>query len=250
MTATDSTTADAAPQGGGAASADTRVARERPLLFKPEMVRALLAGTKTQTRRRYKARYPEPYEVLEDGVPWQRGEDGIYHRREEPYGVAGDRLWVREAFAFDVSLDEVAPSNVEPRSGVEWFADGDGNGRRQSFERGKTRVSIHMPRWASRITLEVTDVRVERLQDISEDDARAEGLTCITKDGETFKYGIPDRDGLPGTDDDGWPWQEWEPTARAAYKKLWEKINGPGSWDANPFIWRIAFPTIDRRGGA
>lgn len=239
MTAADSTTADAAPQGGGAAPADTRVARERPLLFKPEMVRALLAGTKSQTRRLYKARYPEPYEVLEDGVPFQCGEDGVYHRREEPYGVAGDRLWVREAFAFDVSLDEVAPSNVEPRSGVEWFADGDGNGRRQSFERGKTRVSIHMPRWASRITLDVTDVRVERLQDISEEDAEAEGISEFDADANAASVCALAK-AMGTTSED----------PRASYAALWESINGVGSWALNPFVWRIAFPSIDRRGGA
>jgi len=102
-----------------------------------------------------------------------------------------------------------------------------------------------MPRWASRITLEITAVRVERLHDISEADAVAEGLACITKDGDrTRKYGIPDADGMPGTDDHGWPWNEWRSDPREAYRKLWESINGPGSWDLNPWVWVIEFKRV------
>lgn len=110
---------------------------------------------------------------------------------------------------------------------------------------GKTRVSIFMPRWASRITLEVTEVRLQRLQDITEEDARAEGLTCLSKDGgRIFKWGIPDRDGLPGEDDDGEHWQNWSLTARDAYARLWDAINGAGSWASNPWVWAISFRRI------
>ena len=107
-------------------------------------------------------------------------------------------------------------------------------------------LQIHMPRWASRITLEVTGIRVERLQEISELDAITEGLTALTKDGgRTIKHGIPDRDGLPGNDNYGWHWSEWEKDSRVAYRKLWESINGPGSWDANPWVWVIEFRRIN-----
>ena len=101
-----------------------------------------------------------------------------------------------------------------------------------------------MPRKASRIDLEITEIRVQRLNDISEDDAKAEGLNGLTRDGKLVKCGIPDSDGLPGTDNTGWPWDEWEIDARKAYKRLWEKINGPRSWDENPWVWVINFRRV------
>lgn len=92
-----------------------------------------------------------------------------------------------------------------------------------------------------------TDVRVERLNDISEEDAIEEGLESITEDGgRTWKYGMPDRDGLPGTDDMGWPLVEWSTKPIHAYRKLWESIHGPGSWDANPWVWARTFRGIGR----
>ncbi|MDO4705741.1 MAG: hypothetical protein Q4A98_05985 [Comamonadaceae bacterium] len=101
-----------------------------------------------------------------------------------------------------------------------------------------------MPRWASRILLEVTGVRVQRLQDISEEEAIAEGLKTLSKDGgRTWKSGLPDRDGLP--DGDGWPWREWEKDPRRAYKRLWEFIHGPKSWDQNPWVWVIEFRRVE-----
>ena len=104
-----------------------------------------------------------------------------------------------------------------------------------------------MPRWASRITLEITGIRVERLLEISEEDAKAEGLSAITKDGTLIKYGIADRDGLPGNDDHGWHWQEFERDPRNAYHKLWEQINGAGSAVANPWVWVIEFKRVEAR---
>lgn len=90
-------------------------------------------------------------------------------------------------------------------------------------------------------TLTVTDVRVQRLQDISKADAIAEGLTGLTKDGRLVKYGIPDRDGLPGSDDLGWHWHCWDADPRRAYTTLWDRINGAGAWDANPFVAAYSF---------
>ena len=81
-----------------------------------------------------------------------------------------------------------------------------------------------MPRWASRITLEITEVRVERLNDISAEDAIAEGLKALTKDRRMTKYGIPDQDGLPGNDDSGWAWQHWRQSPIDAYQYLWESL--------------------------
>lgn len=82
------------------------------------------------------------------------------------------------------------------------------------------------------------------MQDITEDDAIADGLGCMTKDGVLYKYGIPDADGMPGKDDLGWPWMKWNASPVVAYKKLWEQINGPDSWDKNPWVWVVAFNRI------
>lgn len=102
-----------------------------------------------------------------------------------------------------------------------------------------------MPRWASRITLEVTGVRIERLQGITEDDAKAEGLSTVTKDGKLWKWGIPDRDGLPGGCDVGWPWTQWDADPCAAFRRLWDGIyQDDKAWDANPWVWVTEFRMV------
>ena len=107
------------------------------------------------------------------------------------------------------------------------------------------RPSIHMPRWASRITLEITDVRVVQLHKISEADAIAEGLKAISKDGgRTYKYGVPDFEGYPG--EGGWRWAEWKICPRAAFKKLWESAYGPGSFN-DKWVWVIEFRRVDEQ---
>ncbi|MEJ1267197.1 morphogenetic protein [Pantoea ananatis] len=171
-----------------------------------------------------------------------------------PFGAVGDRLWVRETWqgplvdydeAYSMFKDptpyQKAENCVHRADGgpCPEFTDADDN-LRQGW-----RPSIHMPRWASRITLEITGVRVERLQDISKANAKAEGLAEITKDGSLFKFGIPDRDGYPGTDDKGWPWAEWERNPVQAYRKLWQSIYGEESWQANPWVWVIEFKRLD-----
>ncbi len=93
-------------------------------------------------------------------------------------------------------------------------------------------------------------VRAERLRDITDEDARREGLSSLTKDGgRVFKWGIPDQDGLPGTDDDGWEWQDWNTSPRTAFQRLWNSINGddPATcWAANPIVARIEFKRAER----
>ena len=189
------------------------------------MVRAILDGRKTQTRR-----------VIKEKL--MRGEGA--HVNNCPYGKPGDRLWVRETWSKAKS-----PMSSE----VFYRADGEPKGKQYPLSfverESRWRPSIHMPRWASRILLEVTNVRVERLHDISEEDAIAEGLKAITKDGKTIKYGIPDRDGYPGNDDTGWDWCDWNVSPVSAYKMLWESINGQGSWDLNPFCWVIEFMVLN-----
>lgn len=230
--------------------------RERPILFSSAMVRAILDGTKTQTRRVVKPRGDYPRydgEMHPDGS----GETWI-DWGPCPYGAPGDLLWVREAWGVGCRPDPYDGCWVD---GIEYRADEayldehdmlplrpfrDGFPTELS-ERSGWRPSIHMPRWASRISLEVTSVRVERVQDISEEDAIAEGLARVTKDGSLFKYGIADRDGLPGNDDYGWSWKEWEADPRQAYRKLWDQINGrkPGcAWSDNPWVWVVSFKRV------
>lgn len=237
----------------------------RPIVFSGPMVRALLEGRKTQTRRVVK---PQPsaghvyvgrvlcstHRADEGKWTWAVEQAAILrdaHRVRCPYGQPGDLLWVRETF--------------QPL-----FADGweegrnpDGSGDRVNYKTGEgyaphyvadcgriefvtpdgdlvTRCTppIHMPRWASRLTLRITDVRVERLNDISEADARDEGVdepanepaaaaSLMSAFGDTLRF---------------------QPYA-SAYAQLWEQINGLGSWDANPWVWALTFDVIPRNVG-
>lgn len=246
---------------------------DRPILFSGPMVAAILAGRKSQTRRIVKPQPPapngsgEPYfdrhEIGGNNWLYLAGDaptvDEISHHKC-PYGEPGDRLWVREMWTLDSVFCEVDDDEVSVEAMLRFAADGGERGVSESGPkhlnglwaatksgRSGWRPSIHMPRWASRITLEITGVRVERLQDISEEDARAEGLACVTKDGSLYKYGISDLDGLPGNDNHGWHWQEWERDPRNAYHKLWEQINGPGSAVANPWVWVIEFKRVEAK---
>lgn len=210
------------------------------------MVRALLGGWKTQTRRivKLRDRSGTHSDYDDDGWPMSADEYGDWHRDPCPFGAPGDRLWVREslrkvpidAWVYTADLTPVRYPAEHSAAARVWAHHKDGNHC----------PSIHMPRWASRLTLELTAVRAERLLQISEEDAgREEGLWMRSKDdGRTWKFGIPDRDGLPGTDDDGWPWSEWDADPRQAYRKLWESINGPGSWDTNPYVWVLQFERV------
>jgi hypothetical protein len=224
--------------------------KERPILFSAPMVRALLDGSKTQTRRiikkQPKGKLMQFVHLLRRGWhAWYDGEDQV----NCPYGQPGDRLWVRETWRIGAWNED------EEQIAVDYMADGYARkewldvplderdlfsrlwkqstddaikaGIKRDFfdeyhwEPGQSpcriRPSIFMPRWASRITLEVVDVRVERLQDISEADAWAEG--CL------------------GYDDDVTGGQ----SGYGEYAQLWESINGKGSWDANPWVWVIEF---------
>ena len=201
---------------------------ERPIVFSAPMVRAILAGTKTQTRRVLKLQPPagaEHHSLADVGHPWHDiyGHDGpAVHRVRCPYGQPGDRLWVRENFC------PIYPQDPHYNGGrpIEYdYAATYKHGHRLGDligEKKKWSPSIHMPRAASRITLEITGVRVERLQDISEADAQAEGcsLECMTPTGDDSGSAIYG----PG-----------------GYLALWESIKGAGSWDANPWVWVVEF---------
>ena len=175
--------------------------KERPILFSAPMVRAILAGTKTQTRRVVK---PQPA-----SVPGYREGDALNCNGKPvmcPHGHTGDRIWVREAHVI------VGPGDIGYGITVDHPVARYRATEPDLFVVGGWRPSIHMPRWASRITLEITGIRVERLNDISDDDAIAEGMA----------------------NDDAW----------YDYMRLWEQINGPGSWEANPWVWVISFKRI------
>ena len=193
--------------------------KERPILFSAPMVRAILAGTKTQTRRAVKSTGMYAIDASIHGEEVARRELAALATRC-PYGQAGDQLWVREAFSGPRCMDAsdgckaVPPSKWGDCSRIWYWADG--NPTEGDWTR--PRPSIHMPRWASRILLEITAVRVERLQDISETDAEAEGIQEIVD---------------AGVDHDGTP--------RDAYRALWEQINGADSWSANPWVWVVEF---------
>lgn len=215
---------------------------ERPIIFNDAMVRATLDGRKTQTRRPVKVPkswehwYPENHWLVDETGTTHPGVMERYHLG--PFGAPGDRLWVRECFAKGVDGCERGLSyradHLDPRG------DGPANPMRWT-------PSIHMPRWASRLTLEVESVRIERLHEIHEDDAKAEGLKAMTKDGSLFKWGIPDRDGWPGRDDDGWHWHEWRRDPREAFAHLWDSIYG--TWSDNPLVWVATFKVEEVRRG-
>jgi hypothetical protein len=182
---------------------------ERPILFNAPMVRAILNGSKTQTRRVVKGMAllwlrPDGFTPEFTALP----ENGLC-----PYGQPGDRLWVRETFQRFTDDGEILykadPAGFEAMNEY----------KRDECLEARWRPSIHMPRQLSRITLEITAVRVERLQEISEADAMAEGI----------------------------PHSEVSPPdmGRFTFRHLWESINGPGSWDSNPWVWVIEFRRVE-----
>jgi len=223
--------------------------KERPILFSAPMARAILAGDKTLTRRDV-TRLGEFGQITEFGRSDTAGYDWHFRDRAKrwhdlshadllkacPYGRPGDQLWVRETWQawhlVNTVYDEWEPISIKEAAAS----------RQRDFEYGPAcqRIeyratnestgpwtpSIHMPRWASRILLEISGVRVARLQDISEADARAEGITIE----ERHKMGYCAGEYLP-------------PSIRA-FRDLWTDINGAGSWDANPWVWAIEFQRI------
>ena len=188
---------------------------KRPILFSAPMVRALLNGSKTQTRRVVKPQHLKFFD--------QSAVDmlGAWDKRPLPYGQPGDRLWVRETWWHDEEDNSII-YRVDANSDIV-----DVNKHETGLAKYNWRPSIFMPRAASRITLEITAVRVERLQDISGADAQAEGI-------------VPDGDG-------GWhlaDTRHYMGDPISSYASLWEYINGADSWDLNPWVWVIEFKKV------
>lgn len=189
--------------------------KKRPILFSAPMVRAILAGTKTQTRRVVK---PEAAFTFSDPrMAWPRG---IPKCR---YGQPGDQLWVRETHFINDFRVAAVPENERADCEILYRATDQDYIRNMEDTEGLVwSPSIHMPRWASRITLEITGVRIERLHDISESDALAEGIS-------------PEMDIA---------WQSGDDTPVGLFGELWESINGANSWDEDPWVWVIEFKTL------
>jgi len=194
--------------------------KERPILFKGEMVQAILAGTKTQTRRLVKLTDTDRVREIRSCRNWHLDDPNA--AMACPYGQRGDRLWVRETYRFDGLDPNIGMKEKDPET-VQYREDEDD-------EFVAWRPSIFMPRWASRITLEITGVRVERLNNISEADAMAEGVAQDNQPDPCNNMWC-----VKGTQVQGWN------SAKSACAALWESINGPGSWAANPFVWVIEF---------
>ncbi|ASM31540.1 TPA: hypothetical protein ACKQDC_001373 [Serratia marcescens] len=215
--------------------------KERPVIFNGEMVRAILDGRKTQTRRAISDRHLHLIDVasqvgecypLESGIDHANSQS--YYREHCPFGRVGDRLWVRETWA-DVNHDGHPAIAYRADDGLRFIGEDDGEEEDPNLEKywfaqwyadlisgaeGNWRPSIHMPRWASRITLEITAVRVERLNDIGVDDAKAEGV----------KAGV-----CPGHE---------HMMHQVAFSELWQSIYGEESWRANPWVWVIEFRRV------
>jgi len=200
--------------------------KERPILFSAPMVRALLAGTKTQTRRNLKLKPGFDVEERDDGTLWPCAEhpdcdDDVW--MPCPQGEIGNQLWVRETWAYGIHA--MAAERDEDGPFV-YAADGTTQGRLCD----RWTPSIHMPRWASRISLEITALRAERLQDISDADARAEGIEGMAGDPECGYRNYLDQSG-----------KDWSLSPRESFRSLWESINGPASWAKNPYVWVVEF---------
>ncbi|MFJ2676851.1 hypothetical protein [Pseudomonas sivasensis] len=251
--------------------------KERPILFSAPMVRAILEGRKTVTRRPVKGfQIPTEDTAIPTGDRHRWSAIGqrdprygfcVFGSTEAecakelevyapcPYGKPGDRLWVREAWQADAQVDSVAPRELSNGEPLRYPADWD---FRQTgcvmIKPGKIRPSIHMPRWVSRILLEITAVRVERLQDISDDQAKAEG--CFFTD-----YGQQCAHGGTGWKDigicpavvghqqrTGWAWdkttshEECLGSPRWAFANLWNATGG--DWNANPWVWVVEFKRL------
>ena len=195
---------------------------ERPIPFRDWEVRAILDGRKTQTRRvmkPVKAKKPKRWLI----------DDAAVNGLVCPYGQPGDTLWVREAWRAPSQFDDWPPSRIPPvlaRQGVpgvevQYIADA------VAPWASRYRHTRFMPRWASRITLRITDVRVERLQDITQKDAIAEGAPESHPDIDRIsrRFGYQD-------------------FSRSWFAQTWENINGPGAWESNPWVWAISFERV------
>lgn len=227
---------------------------ERPILFNSLMVQAILEGKKTCTRRIikekyenaditwFKNKYGKRLVYMQNDTKEIINKDGIKRCQvkaceeiKKPYEI-GDILYVRETWWKGDILN--ANEEIEESGVILYAADGEIK-EDLDYEAIKWRPSIHMPKKIARIFLEVIDVRAERLQDITEDEAIKEGIRAYTKDGEVFKYAV---------DESQYKWSEMPRKPIEPFKKLWDSCyNWPKCWDYNPWVWVIEFKRIERK---
>lgn len=218
--------------------------KEHPILFSGPMVQAILSGQKTVTRRAMKVQ-PQLLGKLWQvyGAGWSAGMSSVTAvpghslATKCPYGQVGDRLWVRESFAdLHGTGVEHRPAPAGPLQRYAYAADSPPGSYADDARKSygiKWKPSIHMPRTACRILLEVTAVRVERLQDISEQQALAEGIDRDELADAQGRYDMVADHNFSG-----------RPTAAGAFRDLWAAINGMESWDANPWVWVVEFKRV------
>lgn len=226
--------------------------KARGMIFNSEMVRAILDGRKTQTRRIVKGtdgavKFCKEWDINGEeifvvlGEKDHTGMNPVFGAISCPFGAVGERIWVRETFQGPLFDYEQMESYLEDSSKFEkpefcqYAADGKPAPEYYDADdnlRHGWRPSIHMPRWASRILLEIIDVRVERLREISQADAEAEGVGKLKK-GFWKNY-------QPG-------WTEFQLTARGSFATLWKSIYGDESWYADPWVWVIEFKRIEEQ---
>lgn len=205
--------------------------KERPILFSGEMVRAILDGRKTQTRRTLKNIIEGDNCTLVKKLSPQRiNVRDLRFLQFCHYGAVGDRLWVRETFCIGVRDSgedvKIYKASVDDDTAKEF--------------KGLWKPSIFMPRWASRILLEITAIRVERLHEISEQDAIAEGIECIKWPDSSVKHPSYTTKSPSGKRIESLG-------AKCSYLSLWESINGRASLESNPWVWVVEFKRIEVR---
>jgi hypothetical protein len=227
--------------------------KPKPILFSTPMVQAILEGRKTMTRRIMK---PQPVEGWMDNTKQFSSDGKMFDRinKKQLFWIEGendqevkpkyqprDILWVRETWVKGCEWDgdsEMPPLRYYYRADEDWKGKDWHDEKNDCTKAEPTwKPSIFMPFEAARIFLEVTNVRVERLQDISEEDAMAEGIIEFTKDGKLMKY---------SADEQG-AWSDMPRTAKKAFEFLWESINGPESWEANPWVFVYEFKRVEKQ---
>ena len=250
---------------------------ERPVLFNGTMVRAILGGAKTITRRPVVPMAGRQRQWLTPALLTQSprltmcrlsDEDGgdlgaqMEHPKGGPLGwvrcplgAPGDRLWVRESWcAADTMYYE---HDQDPPRVIGYRADLSANSYESNPDHPRAipasdlaswgwdtltwRSSTHMPRWASRLSLDVVSVGVERLHDIDDEGATREGIQWWSKDGALRKYAPADDEG----DGPMWPWRDCPRSPRDAFARLWSEVYGAGAWTANPWVWRVEFSRVE-----
>lgn len=225
--------------------------KERPIIFSGEMVKAILDGKKTMTRRVVKSGFIGQYEhahiINQSSDKSREGKAYFYDKPvgsmvlssqlvSNPYGKVGDRLWVRETHHVvggiaDYEIEEIKQGLHDIKKFVSYKADGSGNPCDGGWD-----SPIHMPRWASRILLEITDIRVERLQDISEQDCEKEGFRFYSLSRICFKPSSAKH--LSGHGSNNY---------RSIFGEYWDTLNAKKGypWSSNPWVWAVEFKVIE-----